>query len=261
MGQDGQTFSLSEGFQRSAESPDLLRTTELSKEHERHAMFMGMGDGLALENAGQISRNNKSDRLASETERKKRKKHAYERALELMSARLNDIQNEMIELEQNIADSRLIIADNDGDIDFIRSLDTDTLYGEDGELRGDVSGLLKKHGYDDLDGKSEDDIRHMLTAIEVQAIEQNEVEADKIEGWLDRHSELRQDAQDAVQDNTSNPHQSWANDLTDRDPEVLARTRLDAFDDNRKLSDQSVDTENQIEQKVASSTFSLGGMD
>lgn len=233
MGQDGQTFSLSECFQHSAESPDLLRTTELSKEHEQHVLFMGMGDGLALENAGLMSRNNTSDRLKVETERKKRDKHAYERALELMSRRLNDIQNEMIEIEQNIADSRLIIAGNESDIDFIRSLDTDTLYCEDGELRADVSGLLKKHGYDDLDGKSEADIRHIITTIEVQAIEKNDVERDKIEAWQDRHGALRREAQEVVRGHSSETHQTWANDLASRDPEILARTRLSAMGDNR----------------------------
>jgi len=62
-------------------------------------------------------------------------------------------------------DSRVIIAGNQSDIDFIRSLDTDNLYGENGDLRDDVSILLSKHGYDDLQGKSVEDIRHMLKGI------------------------------------------------------------------------------------------------
>lgn len=228
MGQDDQTFSLTRGFQDSAESPDILRTTVLAKDQEQHALFMGMGDGLALENAGLMSRNNSSGKIAIEAERKKRNKQAYERALELMSQKLNDIQNEMFELEQKIANSRMIIADNQSDIDFIRSLDTDNLYSANGDIRDDVSALLKKHGYDDLQGKLEEDIRHMLTAIEVQAIEQNDREQYKIDGWLNRHADLRRDAQDIVKGQNSDNHQSWADGLANRDPELLARNRLQA---------------------------------
>ena len=228
MGQNDQTFSLTQGFQDSAENPDLLRTTQLAKEQERHALFMGMGDGLALENAGLMSRNNSSDRLKMETERKERDKKAYERALELMSKHLNAIQTEMFDLEEKIAGSRIIIAENQSDIDFIRSIDTDNLYSADGDLRDDVSAFLKKHGYDDLDGKSEEDIRHMLLAIEVLAIEQNDIEQDKIDGWLDRHADLRRDAQDIVNRQNSDSHQSWADGLANRDPELLARNRLQA---------------------------------
>lgn len=228
LGQDGQTLSLTQGFQDSAESPDLLRTTQLAKEQERHALFMGMGDGLALENAGLISRNNSSDRLKIETERKERDKKAYERALELMSKRLSAIQAEMFDLEEKIADSRVIIAGNQNDIDFIRSLDTDNLISTNGVLREDVNALLKKHGYHDLNGKSEEDIRHMLTAIEVQAIEQNDREQDKIDDWLGRHADLRRDAQDIVKGQNSDSHQSWVDGLANRDPELLARNRLQA---------------------------------
>ena len=228
MGQDGQTFSLTKGFQDNADSPDLLRTTELAKEAERHALLMGMGEGLALESAGMMARNNSSGRLAVETERKKRDKQAYERALELMSKRLNDIQDEMFQIEGNIAATRLIIESNQSDICFIRSLDTQTLYDANDNVRDDVNVLLAKHGYNVSEDMSEDDLRHILTVIEVLAIEQNDIEQDKIDGWLDRHADLRRDAQDIVNRQNSDSHQSWADGLANRDPELLARNRLQA---------------------------------
>ena len=141
---------------------------------------------------------------------------------------LNDIQTEMIDLETKIADSSVIIANNITDIDFIRSLDTDTLYGTDGGVRDDVSALLKKHGYEDLEGMSENDIRHILTVIEVQAIEQNIAEQDKITGWLDRHGKLRGQARDIADASPSSDQRQDASDIASRDPEQLARDRMQA---------------------------------
>ena len=102
MGQDGETFSLTQGFRDKADNPDLLRTTETARDNEQQTFLMGMGDGLVLQNSGRIALSNASDKAVIEAERKERDKQAYQRALELVSQRLNDIQTE-IEVSAKLA--------------------------------------------------------------------------------------------------------------------------------------------------------------
>lgn len=231
-----------------------------AKVRERDALFLGMGDGSALETAGLRARNNAADKLAIETDRKKRNQKAVERAIELIAGRLNKIEDEMIGLENKIADSREIIANNNADIEFIRSLDTDNLYGADGKLDEDVTAFLARHGYDDLDGKSEYDIRHMLTEIEINAIEQNEVEDKKINGWLERHEHLRGEADKVSGYSPSNDQRQRGTNIANRDPEQLARDRINALPVNDKIADANMEAESQVEQQVASTGFNFGGM-
>ncbi|PHR60974.1 MAG: hypothetical protein COA43_04845 [Robiginitomaculum sp.] len=247
---------LTDSFYQNADGSDLNITTDASKLLEREALLMGMGDGEALIDSGTMAKNNAASNLAINTETKKRNKDAIDRALlESITRTLNGIETEMKGLEVKIANSREIIADNNSDIDFIRTLDTDNLYDANGDLRGDVTTFLKKHGYDDLDDKSEDDLRHIITAIEVQAIEQNDIEASNIEGWLERHGQLRQQAVGAAQDGSADQKQR-ASDLAGRDPEQLARDRLDAMVENKSdIADSSKNLETVAETQVMSTEF------
>lgn len=229
----GVMTKLTDSFYQNADSSDLNVTTDVAKAQEHKALLMGMGDGEALIVSGTMAKNNAANNLAINTENKKRNKDAIDRALlESITKSLNGIETEMNGLEVKIANSREIIATNNSDIDFIRTLDTDNLYDANGNLRGDVTAFLKKHGYDDLEGKSEDDLRHIITAIEVQAIEQNDIEASNIEGWLDRHGQLRQQAVGAAKDGSADQRQR-ASDLAGRDPEQLARQRMEAMVENK----------------------------
>lgn len=247
---------LTDSFYQNADSSDLNVTTDVAKTQEHDALLMGMGDGEALINSGTIAKNNASSNLTINAETKKRNKDAVDRALlESITKTLNGIETEMKGLEVKIANSREIISDNNADIDFIRTLDTDNLYDANGDLRGDVTALLKKHGYDDLEGKSEDDLRHMITAIEVQAIEQNDIEANNIEGWLERHGQLRQQAVSAAKDGSTDQKQRASN-LAGRDPEQLARDRLEAMVENKSdIADSSKNLETVAETQVMSTEF------
>lgn len=240
----GVMTKLTDSFYQNADGSDLNITTESAKSEDHKALLMGMGDGEALINSGMMAKNNAANNLAINAENKKRNKDAIDRALlESITETLNGIETEMKGLEVKIANSREIIADNNADIDFIRTLDTNNLYDANGDLRGDVTAFLKKHGYDDLDGKSEDDLRHIITAIEVQAIEQNDIEASKIDGWLDRHGRLRQQAVSTANDGSADQKQR-ASDLAGRDPEQLARDRLEAMvENNPDLADIAKDQE------------------
>ena len=223
--------TLRDGFQKSVGSPDLHVTTALAKSQESDTLFLGMGDGADLVSAGRIARNNASDKSAIETDRKKRNKEALERAIRLISDRLNQIETEMIDLETKIADSSEIIANNQADIDFIRGLDTDNLYDADGKLNGDTSAFLGKHGYN-LEGKSVEEIRHMLTEIEVAAIEQNDTEENKIDSWLNRHEHLRRESHNISKDSPSSDQRQRGAGIADRDPELLARKAIEAYSGN-----------------------------
>jgi hypothetical protein len=249
--------SLSGGFARSADGSDLNTTTDTAKVLDEHTMLLGMGDGADLESAGLMAKNNAADKAAIATEEKKRNKRTVDRALlNSITQTLNGIEAEMHGLEEKIANSRQIIADNNTDIEFIRSLDTDSLYDASGNLRTDVTAFLKKRGYNDLDGKSEDDLRHMITAIEVRIIDQNENEHHNIDGWLDRHGQLRQQSHDAVKDGASEKQRHHADELAKRDPEYQARLRMEAMAENKNdIADFAKDNEAVVETQIMSTQF------
>jgi|GEM_PF-5056365 len=248
---------LTDTFYQNADSPDLNVSTDVAKTQEHKAILMGMGDGEALIDSGTMAKNNASSNLAINTENKKRNKDAIDRALlESIAKTLNGIETEMNDLEAKIASSREIIADNNADIDFIRTLDTGNLYDVNGDLRGDVTALLKKNGYDDLEGKSEDGLRHIITAIEVQAIEQNDIEANNIEGWLQRHRKLRLQAVGAAKDGSAYQKQR-ASDLSGRDPEQLARDRLEAVSNKSENLDAVKADLVKVKLDIGTSDFSF----
>jgi len=200
------------------------------KAQERIAHDLGMGDIETLEAAGLMARNNAAHKTGSTVDAKRKDKRKFDQLLDILSQSLISLENELLNLENKIADARETISNNLTDIDYIRSLDADELYGPDGKLKADVKAFLKKHGYDDVEDKSAEDICHILTAIEVRALEDNDAQRDKIANWTDRHAALRKQAKDMMQDDMSDAHKQQAQDLSQRDPEQLARERLDALE-------------------------------
>jgi len=177
-----------------------------------------------------MARNNAAHKTESTQDAKRKNKRKFEQVLDALSQSLRSLENELLDLENKIADAHDAISNNIADIDFIRSLNADALYGPDGKLKADVKTLLKKHGYDDVEDKSAEDICHILTAIEVRALEDNEAKRDKIANWTDRHAALRQQAKDMMHDGTSDTHKQQAQYLSQRDPEQLARERLEVLE-------------------------------
>jgi len=244
--------SLQDSFKQAIDGSDMMATTLRAENQEQHALFLGMGDAADLQSAGLMAKNNASDKLAIEMERKKRNKDAVDRALlDSVNKRLDDIEAEMSDLERKIADSRNIIDANRDDIAFIRSLDTVSLYNADGSLRTDVDNFLGEHSYTHLEDKSESDIRHILTTIEVRAIEENENEESKIHGWTERHDHLRNEAKDITNDISTPEIEERLNSITARDPEILARQRMEAMENGQTEIAQEAQTQ------VATSKFAI----
>jgi len=242
LSKETELYSLTEQFRHHADTPDLSRSKAALKAQERIAYDLGMGDVETLESAGLMARNNAAHKTGSTLDEKRKDKRKFDQLLDILSQSLISLENELLDLENKIADARETISNNLTDIDYIRSLDADELYGPDGQLKEDVKTFLKKHGYDDLDDKTAEDICHMLTAIEVRALEDNDAKRDKIANWTDRHAALRAKAKDMVHDDMSDAHKQQAQHLSQRDPEQLARERLEALEKVDIEKSENLDT-------------------
>ena len=72
--------------------------------------------------------------------------------------------------------------------------------GTDGKPRDDVNALLKKHGYSDTDDLAADEVILILQTIETDLHNDNIIRQDRIDGYQARHAELR-DMADDIMDN------------------------------------------------------------
>lgn len=113
---------------------------------------------------------------------------------------LNDIHAEIQWLDEQIKVEEKIIQANNSDIDFIRTLDEDNIMDADGKPRQDVKALLKKHGYDDVDGMDIADILLITQIIETDLHSDNIERKTRISDYQDRHAVLRDTAK-RLQDN------------------------------------------------------------
>ncbi len=233
--------------------PDLNITTENAKLREQTAFQLGMGDAEALASSGLMARSNAAFSMLEQIQNRKDKDSKFEAAiLEQLRQSLNDIGAEMNWLEDQIRVEEKAIQHNNQEIDFIRTLDENNIYGADGKLRGDVSDLLKKNGYDDLDGKSTDEVMHMLTIIETKLHGDNIIRLDRIDSYQDRHAHLREKVRqfgENLPEGTPNDIHQKAEALAERHPYEI-NMRVTMSDD--RIS--NVTEERALEQRISAET-------
>jgi len=242
------------------DNPDLNITTENAELREQTAFQLGMGDAEALAGSGLIARSNAALNVLEQIKIRKDKDSKFEAAiLEQLRQSLNDIGVEMDWLEDQISIEEKAIQHNNREIDFIRTLDEDNIYGADGKLRDDVSELLKKNGYDDLDGKSPDEIMHMLTIIETKLHGDNIIRIDRIDDYQDRHAHLREKARQFGEnqpEGTPEDIRHNARELAERQPyEVKYRAVIDGVE---PVANAAYEAELSERAQNITSTFTLG---
>ena len=130
--------------------------------------------------------------------RKDKDKRFEDLIYEQMRQSLEAINAEMDWLEGQIKIEEGAIQENNGDIDFIRTLDEDNVMGENGQPREDVAALLRKHGHDNIDGLDATEIMHLLQIVETDLHNDNIIRQDRINSYQKRHSDLRDMAGDML---------------------------------------------------------------
>lgn len=204
------------------DAADLMKTTKISRELDRHAFNLGMGDTSDLESAGLMARSNAAAAMMDKIKGQKDRDKRFEDLIyEQIRQSLNDIQAEIQWLDEQIKVEEKAIQYNYTDIDFLRRLDEHNIMDADGKPRDDVKALLKKHGYENVDTMDVADILLITQTIETDLHNDNIIRKGRISDYQVRHGELRETAQrfqDSLPADAPEDVQQHVADLASREP-------------------------------------------
>lgn len=239
-------------FTKAVDAPDLMATTDLAKTAVQDAFNLGTGDATDLESAGLIALSNAAvtvlDNIA---ERKERDKRLDDFMYEQLRKSLEDIHAEIEWLDEQIKTEEKAIQVNNAEIDFIRTLNEDNILDADGNVRDDVKAILKKHGYDDVDGMEVAEIMLITQAIETELHSDNIERKARIGEYQERVGDLQRSVerfQSDMPDGTPQDIQDSVREIAEREPyEVSFFARKETYLDN----DVAAETINKVEEKAA----------
>lgn len=240
---------------------DVLNTTHQQQIKDKTAFDLGLGDASSLLNAGLMAKSNAAaSTLETLVKRKEKDKSFRDLVHQHMLDALNAINEELDWLDEQIRVESEVIAKTTQMIDFIQTLDVDTIMGPDGNPRDDVRALMSEHGYTDIDDLNGVELMMILEEIEISLHDDNTARQERIEDYEDRHGDLRDRARQIEQQTGAymTPEISKGFDEAGnrRPPEVNARVAIESTSVEATYSGvQRVADEQRVEPETSSFTF------